>query len=281
MTAPANRYVHPRAGRFGRMVASVLDCATLARVRHAVMRRLPFVQMASDVRDVVYLTWLVDAAAARALLPAGVTLRERDGLTPFTILSYRHGHFGPAFFGPLRRLFPSPLQSNWRLYLEGEGAATVWFVKNIMDSLAYAAGTRLFSDIMQTHLAERFVCERRGDAVDVAIGAGQGSAADFFCSAATGGERRLPPRFGALFDNWHQAVAALALQERAIGWSERFHRLVSAEIALPVDVDSVLPLRVAPGAWHCPLLDQLGPVGEPFGFLVPAVPFRVLSERLL
>lgn len=281
MTAPANRYVHPRAGRFGTMVASVLDCATLARVRHAVMRRLPFVQMASDVRDVVYLTWLVDAVAARALLPTGVTLRERDGLTPFTILSYRHGHFGPAFFGPLRRLFPSPLQSNWRLYLEGEGAATVWFVKNIMDSLAYAAGTRLFSDIMQTHLAERFVCERRGDAVDVAIGAGQGSAADFFCSAATGGERRLPPRFGALFDNWHQAAAALALQERAIGWSERFHRLVSAEIALPVDVDSVLPLRVAPGAWRCPLLDQLRPVGEPFGFLVPSVPFRVLSERLL
>lgn len=78
------------------------------------MARLPFLTLHSDVRDVVYVSWLVDAAAAQKLVPAGVTLWQRDGKTPFTVLTYRHGHFGPALPGPLRKLLPSPLQSNWR-----------------------------------------------------------------------------------------------------------------------------------------------------------------------
>jgi hypothetical protein len=109
-----NTYRHPRAGWPGRLFAALANCTRFAKVRQAVMSRLPFLTLHSDVRDVVYVSWLVDAAAAQQLLPAGVTLWQRGGKTPFTVLTYRHGHFGPALLGPLRRLLPSPLQSNWR-----------------------------------------------------------------------------------------------------------------------------------------------------------------------
>jgi len=248
------------------------------------MARLGFMHMASEVTGVVYLTWLVDTKAASLLAP-GVQLRDDAGLTPLTILSYRHGHFGPRRIGRMRRLLPSPLQSNWRLYLDtgpfvpDAGKHSVYFLKNIMDSLPYVAGTRLFSDIMQTHLADSFALTGDDGLWRIAIGAGQGSAPAFFCTAREAAENLLPDAFAARFGSWRDAVTALALQDRAIGWSDRQQRMVAAEIALPVAVDTVLPLQLID--CDCPMLAPLGAVGAPFAFLVPRVHFEVLSEGLL
>jgi hypothetical protein len=42
-------------------------------VRQAILSRLPFLPLHSDVRDVVYVSWLVDAQLPpQQLLPAGV-----------------------------------------------------------------------------------------------------------------------------------------------------------------------------------------------------------------
>ncbi|ARU05761.1 hypothetical protein CCO03_14665 [Comamonas serinivorans] len=119
MTSPEadNRYRHPTTGRWGQALAAAMNHGGWARARRAVMARLPFMTLASDVHDVVYLNWLVPVAAAQSLAPPGLTLWQQGGWTPFTVLSYRHRHFGPAALGPLRRLCPSPRQSNWRLYL--------------------------------------------------------------------------------------------------------------------------------------------------------------------
>ena len=56
-----------------------------------------------------------------SVVPPGVSLIQEGGHTLLTVLTYRHGHFGPAFLGPLRKLLPSPLQSNWRVYLAPGG----------------------------------------------------------------------------------------------------------------------------------------------------------------
>jgi len=181
-----NTYRHPRAGWPGRLLAALANCTRFAAVRQAILSRLPFLQLHSDVRDVVYVSWLVDAQAAQQLLPAGTpALWQRDGKTPFTVLTYRHGHFGPALLGPLRGLLPSPLQSNWRLYLDhtppgAPDVPCVYFLKNIMDRLPHALGTRLFSDILPTHLA---------DAMTLDVSATQAR-----CSIAPGAAAR--PRWG-------------------------------------------------------------------------------------
>lgn len=248
------------------------------------MSRLPFLTLHSDVRDVVYVSWLVDAAAAQQLLPAGATLWERDGKTPFTVLTYRHGHFGPALPGPLRKLLPSPLQSNWRLYLDhtppgAPAVPCVYFLKNIMDSLPHALGTRLFSDILPTHLADGMTLEVTPTQARCSIAGGAGSAPSLDVQADIVTDHTLDADWQALFSNWRDAVAFLACQDAAIAHVPRNGKLVFGEIDLPVDVDQVQALTALRA--DCGLLGQLPPVSKPFAFLVPKVPFKALSERLL
>ena len=248
------------------------------------MARLPFLTLHSDVRDVVYVSWLVDAAAAQKLVPAGVALWQRDGKTPFTVLTYRHGHFGPALPGPLRRLLPSPLQSNWRLYLDhtppgAPSVPCVYFLKNIMDSLPHALGTRLFSDILPTHLAAGMTLEVGATQAHCGIASGTGSAPALEVQADITAEHDLDADWQTLFGSWHAAVAFLACQDAAIAHVPRNGKLVFGEIELPVDVDQVQALTA--GRADCGLLGQLPPVSRPFAFLVPEVAFKALSERLL
>ncbi|MBW3501612.1 MULTISPECIES: DUF2071 domain-containing protein [unclassified Janthinobacterium] len=279
-----NTYRHPRAGWPGRLFAALANCTRFAKVRQAVMSRLPFLTLHSDVRDVVYVSWLVDAAAAQRLLPAGVTLWQRDGKTPFTVLTYRHGHFGPALLGPLRKLLPSPLQSNWRLYLDHTPAGApavpcVYFLKNIMDSLPHALGTRLFSDILPSHLADNMALEVTATQARCTITPGVGSAPLLDMQADIMAEHGLDADWQAPFGNWHDAVAFLACQDAAIAHVPRNGKLVFGEIDLPVDVDQVQALTALRA--DCGLLGQLPPLSTPFAFLVPEVAFKALSERLL
>jgi hypothetical protein len=279
-----NTYRHPRAGWPGRVFAALANCTHFASVRQAVMSRLPFLTLHSDVRDVVYVSWLVDAAAAQKLLPPGVVLWQRDGNTPFTVLTYRHGHFGPALLGPLRRMLPSPLQSNWRLYLERTPAGApavpcVYFLKNIMASLPHALGTRLFSDILPTHLADNMTLDVTATQAHCSIAGGDGSAPALDVQAAITAAHGLDADWQALFGSWHDAVAFLACQDAAIAHVPRNGKLVFGEIDLPVDVDQVQALTALRA--DCGLLGQLPPMSKPFAFLVPKVPFKALSERLL
>ncbi|KAB0332109.1 DUF2071 domain-containing protein [Janthinobacterium sp. PLB04] len=279
-----NTYRHPRTGWPGRLFAALANSTRFANLRQAVMSRLPFLTLHSDVRDVVYVSWLVDAAAAQQLLPAGATLWERDGKTPFTVLTYRHGHFGPALPGPLRKLLPSPLQSNWRLYLDhtppgAPAVPCVYFLKNIMDSLPHALGTRLFSDILPTHLADGMTLEVTPTQARCSIAGGAGSAPSLDVQADIVTDHTLDADWQALFSNWRDAVAFLACQDAAIAHVPRNGKLVFGEIDLPVDVDQVQALTALRA--DCGLLGQLPPVSKPFAFLVPKVPFKALSERLL
>ena len=279
-----NTYRHPRAGGPGRLFAALANCAHFAKLRQAVMSRLPFLTLHSDVRDVVYVSWLVDAAAAQTLLPPGVALWQRDGKTPFTVLTYRHGHFGPALPGPLRRLMPSPLQSNWRLYLDHTPAGApdvpcVYFLKNIMDSLPHALGTRLFSDILPTHLAAGMTLEVGATQARCSIASGAGSAPALDVQADITAEHGLDAEWQQLFGSWRDAVAFLACQDAAIASVPRNGKLVFGEIDLPVDLDQVQALTAVRA--DCGLLAQLPPLSAPLAFLVPKVPFKALSERLL
>ncbi|MGN6111390.1 MAG: hypothetical protein ACTHOC_00005, partial [Luteimonas sp.] len=181
-----NAYVHPSPGFTGRALAAIANNAAIRRMRRALMSLLPFARLASEVEDVVYLTWIVPVERVRPLVPPGVAIVDRAGLTLFTILTYRHGHFGAKCLGPLRRLCPSPLQSNWRLYVEAlpggappartVSAPTVLFLRNVFDSPLYALGSRLASDALPSHLARGFVHRRSGDGYETRIEPGVGSA---------------------------------------------------------------------------------------------------------
>ncbi len=287
--APDNAYVHPRPGWMGRRLSALANSAAWARWRRAAMSRLPFPALQSEVTDVVYLTWLAPLEACAAWVPAGLRLWQRGGLTPFTVLSYRHGNFGPAALGPLRRCLPSPLQSNWRLYLETAppgtpGAPTVLFLKNAIGSLPHALATRLFSDALPTHLPAAFTHRRQGDVWRTRIDPGAGSAPALDCAVELSAPRPAPvlgPAWAGAFGTWREAVRFLALQDAAVA-PLADGRLAFAEIELPVDLDGALPAALSDSGCECPLARALRPVEDaPFCFVVPRVGFKVVSERVL
>ncbi|HTD05529.1 hypothetical protein [Undibacterium sp.] len=286
MSYHSNTYKHPWSGIVGRVAEWLANSDKLANARYAVMSRIPFLTLESDVTNVVYLTWLIDIEAAQALVPAGTRLWQRAGKTPFTVLTYRHGHFGPAVLGPFRRLFPSPMQSNWRLYLEetsndASPISTVFFLKNVMNSLVYTLGTRIFSDVLPTHLAAQFSHRTDGSTFESKILSGEGSSPSLICSARLASTKSLASQFTAVFGTWQNAVEYLSGQEAAVAHVKRLNRLVVAEIQLPIDLSQVLPLDASANATKCSLLEHLPPANGPFCFVVPNVKFRVLSERML
>lgn len=283
MSEGGGRFVSPRAGWAGALQNRLGNAPRWARLRRATLARLPFPKLRSDVRDVVYATWVVPADAVQAWVPPGVGLTARNGQVLLTVLSYRHGRFGPVLAGPLRRLFPSPLQSNWRCYVatlhdRPPAAPTVLFLANVFDSALYALGTRLFSDVLPSHLSGRFVLRNDEHGCMVEIGGG-GSAPSLRLETLRAAPA-LPFMLASFFTGWREAVAMLARQDAAVAAVPEDDALALARIELPIALDDVVPLTVSkyrPGT----LLRQLGAVKPPFCFLVPRVTFRVLSERLV
>ncbi len=64
MTVDPNRYAHPVPGLAARLFEALANSTALAGLRRATAGRLPFTVLASDVVNVVYATWLMDAAVA-------------------------------------------------------------------------------------------------------------------------------------------------------------------------------------------------------------------------
>lgn len=276
-------YAHPNGRAFGRLASWLANNRWLRKLRRTVFAHLPFPVLQSDVRDVVYLNWVVPTRRVAHLVPPGVRLAQWEDATILTVLVYRHGHFGPRGLGMLRRRFPSPLQCNCRLYVgEIHGMPverpTVHFIRNFFDSAVYAIGTRVGSDALPSELSSDFnlsvgpgVHARIVDAGDQLV---------FDCTAEASTRERVEDAFGRLFPGWNDAIATLALQDAATAQPPDIDRLALAGISLPIDIANVRPLRVTQfeaGAW----LAELGASGMPFAFVVPQVRFQVLWERLL
>ncbi|MBH9552020.1 DUF2071 domain-containing protein [Inhella gelatinilytica] len=281
-----NRYRHPFQGPLACVADAAANSVRWARLRRLVFGRLPFPVLASDVTDVVYVTWLVDVTQVRSFVPPEAVLWEREGLTPFTVLTYRHGHFGPRALGPLRWLCPSPQQSNWRLYLEAPlpGAPkspTVVFVKNILDSTIYALGTRLFSDALPSHRAAAISLTDQEQVIGLRIDPGTGSAPSLAAQFDRHAAPELPDTFRPFANSWEQAIERLATQEAAVAPVPSIQRTAVATIDLPVDMPSIEPLRLQTDSLSCPFLNQLGASSPALAFRLPRVHFQALSERLL
>lgn len=281
---PFSRYSHPHRGIGAALIEWVANSERIAAVRRCVLSRLPFLQLQSDVVDVVYLTWLVPTAKARRYVPDALELWQRDGLTPFSILTYRHQHFGPALLGPLRKVFASPIQSNWRLYLRDVPDVTpdgrvVLFTHNLLSNLLYVLGARTMSDALPADLPAKFVHQVCDGTYTTEVIPGSGSSPPLTARVRRVDTAALPSAFERVFKTWREAVEFLALQDAAVAEAKGTQRLAYAEIELPIDAAKVLATEAVQVS--CPVVEQLEPVGPPLCFVVPKVPFRVRSERLL
>ncbi len=261
----------PRRGWF----APLLDALFEPGLRD-VLRPLPFVELRSDIRDVVYLNWMVPCERVERLLPAPLALRRFGDRTPLSILSYRHGGFGPALSGPLRKRLPSPLQSNWRLYLEGQDA--IYFVKTVLSSAVHVIGSRWLADGLPAHLPLRFEHRREGRRIETHIVPGDSNAPDLQVAVVEQDQWTLPPQFAERFADREAAIAYLVRQNGAVSSQPALGAVIGSAIDIPIDEASVRPAAVD-GAVHSAWLAELVEGCEVLAFVVPEVPFRALGEH--
>ena len=229
---------HPRWPR--------LDGIGNSRLVHAVGRWLPFVPLVSDVTDAVYVNYLVPAERLLPLVPAGLTLQRvgPDGASAvFTVLTYRHGHFGPPWLGPLRRLCPSPVQSNWRVYVVDPttGRTGVLFVTTAIDATLGALVARATGVNVPMHVPAGADVRRDGERVRITMKPGAGSAPDLsadLCATAA----PLPSTWADGFGAWTSVLAYLVPQDRAFAVEPGTGRVVCQTITLDVPLADCRPL---------------------------------------
>ncbi len=227
---------HPGRGPLGR----ALDLVAESRFLRALCELSPVVAFSSDIREVVYVSYLVPASRLLGLVPRGLDLDrlgpERDHAL-FTFLSYRHGHFGPRRLGPFRRLMPSPVQSNWRVHVVDPrtGQRGIYFVTSAITTAVHALGARLMSEGMPMHvLAHGEVRREENGTVHLRIDPGAGSGPDATATLRPTARTTLPPPFDACFDGFEAFLACCVPQDRAMSTQPWWPRVTRQEIDLGI-----------------------------------------------
>jgi hypothetical protein len=264
---------HPGRGLIGR----TMEVLANSRLLRAYCEWFPPVAFLSDITDVIYVNYLVDADRLEPFVPVGLELQRigragRHAL--FTHLTYRHGHFGPRFLGPLRRWLPSPIHSNWRIYVVNPhtGMRGVYFVTNAIDSALHAVAARLLSEGMPMHVFRRAGIQMSGDRLcRVLLDPGTGSAPDLE-AALQPGDAFLPgPPWSECFESHAAFLSYCVPQDRAFSSQPWYGRITRQEILLRIPLESCEPLT---GEVHSHVAAAY--VGEaiPLCFRVGRVAFR-------
>jgi len=277
--APSGRQApwrHPN-----RLLRPVADLLANSRFVRAFAEIPPALAFDSDITDVIYVNYVVEAARLQPLVPPGLEL-QKYGLegrwSVFTFLSFRHGHFGPRLLGPLRRLLPSPIHTNWRIHVRDprSGKEGIHFVTNAIASTAHALGARLMSEGMPMHVLSAAELRSEGDRFLLKLDPGDGSApdaeADLRLAAA-------PPASGpwsAAFGSWKEMLGYIVPQDRGFSTQPWHGRVTRQEIRLQIPIEACQPLEgsVASRAAAAIVGDA-----EPFCFRVAKVSFRFDGEE--
>jgi hypothetical protein len=268
---------HPWTNPLGR----VLDAVASSRLARAFAEWLPPVAFVSDITDVIYCNYLVEADKLAALTPPGLELQRlgpNGRFALFTFLTYRHGHFGPALFGPLRRLLPSPVHSNWRTYVRDpkSGHEGIYFVTNAIDSTPHALAARLLSEGMPMHVLSRAAVTLRSDGTfELLLDPGSGSAPDVQADLRPG-SRELPSPWAECFATYEAFLAHCVPQDRAFSAQTWYGRLTRQEIRLDIPLTVCEPLL---GAVHSRAAAAIVGDAQAVSFRVPKVAFRFDREE--
>lgn len=246
---------------------------------------LPSIALASDIEDVVYINYLVDAGKAEALVPEGLELRRlgKNGeYALFSILTYRHGHFGPRFLGALRKLLPSPLQSNWRIHVRDPetGATGIYFVTTALNNKFLALAARALSDGVPMHVPERAILDVDDTGtINIVLAPGDGSAPDMTARLGPCSDQQFPGVFPECFQDFDEFLSYCVPQDRALSSQPWYHQVTSQEIELGIDRRDCQPLEGEVDSRALPTLLSIdgasasSSLSRPLCFRVPRVNF--------
>ncbi|MFI1962466.1 MULTISPECIES: DUF2071 domain-containing protein [Streptomyces] len=270
-------WVHPR-GRLAAPLNRVADSRLLRRL----CERIPSMVFVSDVTDVVYVNYVVDAHRIAPLVPPGLELQrlgKSGDQAMVTFLSYRHGHLGPALLGRWRRLLPSPLQSNWRIYVRHPrtGSLGVYFLSTAVDRTVHALGARMVAEGLPMHVLDRAsILVAQDDRIDLLLAPGRGTAPDAEAHLVPLPEWPTDGPWRRAFPDYGRMLAYCVPQDRALSVQPWHGQVTRQEISLGIPLDSCTALS---GPVVSAAASALVGNAEPFAFLVPRVRFFLESEE--
>jgi len=258
----------------------LLDPIANSRFLRALTELPPTLAFDSDITDVVYVNYLAEAAALEPLVPPGLQLQRvgpDGGHAVFTFLTFRHGHFGPRLLGPLRKLLPSPIHTNWRIHVRDprSGLEGIHFVTNAISSTPHALGARMMSEGMPMHVLAAAELRAENGAVALRLDPGSGSAPDAEAELRECPAAPATGPWSAAFSSWGEMLACVVPQDRALSTQPWHGRVTRQEIRLEIPLAACRPLvgKVASRA-AAPWVKG----AQPFCFRVEKVAFRFDSE---
>lgn len=261
---------HPDAGLIGKCLGIIANSRLLQYVGEYVKP----VALVSDIKDVVYINYLVDAKTVEQFVPPGLTLRKIGptcGYALFSVLTYTHGNFGPRCFGPLRKFCPSPVQSNWRIHVtDSSGAQGIYFISTAIDDTLLALAARWLSDGVPMHVLKNGAI-RVNEGVDLRLEPGRGSAPHLEATLRASKVPALSGLWTEAFEDYEQLLAYCVPQDRAMSSQPWYERTTRQEINLNIPLSDCMPLE---GSVYSRTINEL--LGEallPICFRVPTVNF--------
>jgi len=271
------RWRHPARGPLPRL----LELLANSRLCHALMALIPKLSMRSEITDVVYVSYLVPAEVLLPLVPPELALQRlgpEGAYALFTFLTYRHGHFGVAALGPLRKvLFPSPVQSNWRIHVTNPhtGHRGITFVTNAIANTPLALAARLMTEGMPMHVFARARLSSTGGALSLHCDPGQGSAPDVELTLREAAAPAWTGAWTACFAGYEAFLAYCVPQDRALSSQPSRRRISRQEIDLAIPLAACVPLE---GEVTSRAARAIVGEAQPLCFTVPKVQFSFSAE---
>lgn len=270
---------YPSENLFGK----ALELLANSRLVAAFLEPLPDPAMRSDITDVVYINYLVPADKLLRLVPQGLELQRlgpdgKYGL--FTFLTYKHGHFGFRILGPLRRLMPSPVQTNWRIHVEDPrtGHKGIYFLTNALTNSFQAIGARLLAEGMPMHiLHEGEVRRDEQGRMHVRLDPGRGSAPDVNATLSPSQTLAFEGPWKECFGSFRDFLAYCVPQDRALSTQPWANKVTRHEIQLGIPLDHCEPLQ---GVVESKAAAAIAGNAQPVCFRVPSVAFRFEEEAV-
>ncbi len=271
-------WIYPRRNLLG----SLLNGVANSRLARAFGEWVPSIAFISNITNVIYVNYLVEAERLMPLVPWGMELQRLgadEKWALFTHLTYQHGHFGPQMLGPLRRLMPSPVQSNWRIYVRDPQTkrSGIYFVTTAIDKTLPALLARLLSEGIPMHLLDQgAVIAKRDGSFEVCLDPGVGSAPDLAVTLQPASQIELDPLWTACFATFHDLLAYCVPQDRAISSQPWYNRVTRQEIELGIPLEICEPLIAT--AIVSETARTLVGDAQPLCFRVPQVTLRFKHE---
>lgn len=271
------RWKYPENGLIGR----IFEILANSRLIAAFLEPLPDPAMLSDIKNVVYVNYLVPADKLLPLVPHGLVLQRLgpDGrYALFTFLTYEHGHFGFRILGPLRRFMPSPVQTNWRIHVENpqSGHKGIYFLTNAITHPLQALGARLLAEGMPMHvLRNGKVRQDEQGTLHLHLDPGLGSAPDLKARLAPTLELEWTGEWKECFASYREFLAYCVPQDRALSTQPWANEVTRHEIQLSIPLDQCRPVS---GSVESRAATAVIGSAKPICFHVPSVAFRFEEE---